>query len=140
MSNIIERLRDRERLSLEGVRPLVQACEAAANEITRLRAALAEAERERDGLRARLACRADTDQCVMDEDAPDVPCNDKNCRYVAIVTRAERAEAALAEAREFLTVYTDDGGCPSCGGTCESPKPRCVLEGARAFLKRSACS
>lgn len=37
MSDIIKRLRDRKRLCLEGIRPLVMACEAAADEIIRLR-------------------------------------------------------------------------------------------------------
>lgn len=63
--------------------------------IERLQADLAEAERERNLLRAQLACRADTDQCVMDEE-PEIPCDEKNCRYVQIVSRAERAEADLA--------------------------------------------
>jgi hypothetical protein len=137
MNDIIDLLRDRKRLCLAGVRPLVQACEAAADEIARLRkiiddwsrgmgfdakdaeivrlrAALAEAEswaqtltkshkiniqivtEARDEARAALA-EAERERDVAREPLIAVATRRELKEAIA---RAERAEADLAEVQQ----------------------------------------
>ncbi len=53
-----------------------------------------------DALKARLACRADTQDCVMDERPDREPCNEKNCRYVAMEVGRRRDAETIARLEE----------------------------------------
>lgn len=74
--------------------------------------ALLDAERARAA--ARRACRADTGDCIMDE-SPAVPCDEKNCRYVAMETARRQDAETIARLTDALEVIVSkDCNCWSC--------------------------
>ena len=140
VNDIIERLRDRERLSLEGVRPLVQACEAAANEITRLRAALAEAEQGSELVSRQLmkSCERinDLEATLAEAERETKRLTELLKERFEYLARAMRAEAELAEAREVIAKSVQL--YESYGLLAQHKDCGYWVNDARAFLERSA--
>ncbi len=77
------------------------------NQSVTLRAAARRDAGTIDTLKARLDCRADTQDCVMDERPDGEPCNETNCRYVAMEVARRRDAETIASLRAEIATMTN---------------------------------